>query len=70
MRVFGAAFGDMILAAKPSHGLAPAIGELRRLAEARYPAAPEFLSVATSALSCGSWFDREIKADLEAGPAG
>jgi hypothetical protein len=61
VRAFGAAFGELILAAKPSLGLEPATGELRRLARARYPAASEFLSVATSALSCGSWFDREIK---------
>jgi hypothetical protein len=61
VRAFGAAFGDMILAAKPSHGLAPAVGEIRRLAHARYPSASEFLSVATSALSCGTWFDRELK---------
>lgn len=61
VRAFGAAFGEMILAARPSHGLAPAVGELRRLAHARYPSADEFLSVATAALSCGTWFDREVK---------
>src|SRR5688572_11083303 len=61
VRAFGTAFGELILTAKPSHGLAPAIGEVRRLAHARYPSASEFLSVATSALSCGAWFDREVK---------
>jgi hypothetical protein len=61
VRAFGAALGEMILAAKPSHGLAPAVAELHRLARARYPSASEFLSVATSALSCGAWFDREVK---------
>lgn len=65
VRAFGAAFGAMILAAKPSRGLGPAIGELHRLAHARYPAAPEFLAVATQALSCASWFDREIKPTLK-----
>lgn len=65
VRAFGAAFGDMILAAKPSRGLAPAIGEVRRLANARYPAAPEFLDVAMPALSCAWWFDREIKPTLK-----
>ena len=61
VRAFGAAFGELILAAKPSHGLAPATAELQRLARARYPSTHEFLAVATSALSCGSWFDREVK---------
>jgi hypothetical protein len=61
VRAFGAAFGELILAAKPSHGLAPAIAELHRLAHARYPSATEFLAVATPALSCGLWFDREVK---------
>jgi hypothetical protein len=61
VRAFGAAFGDMILAAKPSRGLAPAIEEFYRLADARYPSSPEFLAVARPALSCGLWFDREIK---------
>ena len=65
VRAFGAALGEMILAARPSHGLAPAIGELRRLAQARYSSAPQFLSAATSALSCGTWFDREIKPTLK-----
>jgi hypothetical protein len=60
VRAFGAAFGEMILAAKPSRGLAPAMAELHRLARARYPSATEFLAVATSALSCGAWFDREV----------
>lgn len=61
VRAFGTAFGELILAAKPSHGLAPAVAELQRLAHARYPSAPAFIAVATSALSCGWWFDREVK---------
>jgi hypothetical protein len=65
VRAFGTAVGEMILAARPSHGLAPAIGEIRRLARARYSSAPQFLSAATSALSCGTWFDREIKPTLK-----
>ncbi|HKP27619.1 MAG TPA: hypothetical protein VJV39_27365 [Dongiaceae bacterium] len=65
VRAFGAAFGEMILAARPSHGLSPAITALQRFAETRYPSAPGFIEVARSALSCGSWFDREIAPVLE-----
>jgi len=65
VRAFGTAFGEMILAAQPSRGLAPAIAELHRLVHARYPSAPEFLAVTTPALSCGLWFDHEIKPVLE-----
>jgi hypothetical protein len=60
VRAFGAAFGDMILAARPSRGIVPAIAEMARLAKSRYPSASGFLKAARSALSCGQWFDREM----------
>ena len=65
VRAFGAAFGEMILAARPSQGIAPAKAELRRLAHARYAAADKFLAVAGSSLSCATWFDREVTPVLE-----
>jgi hypothetical protein len=61
IRAFGAELGAMILKARPSRGLEPALVELRRLATERWPGDGNFLDMARSGLSCAQWYDREIK---------